>query len=238
MFNLNTVVVMLHVVLLLIFSVPFYMELAPVQSDVPDDVDIDVPFGEGTLLIPEHEHNVPQIRFSLPLSLYRLTEPDDHIRSLAEGLRSTCHGDDHTLLCIVNDYVYGSISYMTDEEAHGMAEYWQTPCETLARGTGDCEDHAILFVSICKALGYECVMVVGPGHMSAGVLLDENGEKVSYGGKEYLTFDPTRGYLPGEVSPEVWFILSDGFGKEQAVGYVLLAVFMVGTTVFMRRVIG
>ena len=35
--------------------------------------------------------------------------------------------------------------YVSDSDAHGEREFWQAPQETIARGTGDCEDFAIPF---------------------------------------------------------------------------------------------
>ncbi|MBN9244060.1 MAG: transglutaminase-like cysteine peptidase [Mesorhizobium sp.] len=45
---------------------------------------------------------------------------------------------------IVNSMVNGLVRYRTDRAAYGVADHWATPTETLARGTGDCEDFAIL----------------------------------------------------------------------------------------------
>jgi predicted transglutaminase-like cysteine proteinase len=43
--------------------------------------------------------------------------------------------------------------YVSDEEAHGISDYWQTPSETIGLNSGDCEDIAILFVSLLRAYG-------------------------------------------------------------------------------------
>ncbi len=41
--------------------------------------------------------------------------------------------------------------YQSDEQLHGVEDYWQTPRETLASGKGDCEDYSILLCSILRA---------------------------------------------------------------------------------------
>jgi len=55
---------------------------------------------------------------------------------------------------VIKDWVASNIQYAFDSEVHG-GEYWQLPRETLQRGTGDCEDYAILLVSLYRAVGYD-----------------------------------------------------------------------------------
>lgn len=231
----NKVVVAFNVALILILSVPFYMEVAPIQSDVPEDTEITVPFGDGTYTIPEQVQTFPQIRLSVPLGIHRLTEPDEHICSIAEGIRSVSYDDDYELICALNDFVHDSITYVPDRDVYTFPEHWQTPCETLSLGTGDCEDLAVLFVALCRASGFECVLVVELGHMSTGVLLDHQGNTVSYDGKDYLTADPTHGRNPGRDAPDVLYVLSDGLGKEQVMAYTVIVLFAGYMTWFMYR---
>jgi len=62
-----------------------------------------------------------------------------------------------------------NISPISDQEAHGVAEYWQLPAETLELGTGDCEDYAILLCALLRANGIPAdqVYVIG-GYPSEG----------------------------------------------------------------------
>jgi predicted transglutaminase-like cysteine proteinase len=53
----------------------------------------------------------------------------------------------------IRTWVASHISYVFDENAHGVPDYWQTPSETLNLGTGDCEDLSILLVSLLRAYG-------------------------------------------------------------------------------------
>jgi predicted transglutaminase-like cysteine proteinase len=54
----------------------------------------------------------------------------------------------------LRDWVGGNIKYESDEQVHGVREYWQFGKETVALGTGDCEDFAILLCSLLRAAGY------------------------------------------------------------------------------------
>jgi hypothetical protein len=53
----------------------------------------------------------------------------------------------------IRDWVAANIEYKSDEEQWGVEEYWQTPEETLALYTGDCEDFAILLCTLLRAYG-------------------------------------------------------------------------------------
>jgi predicted transglutaminase-like cysteine proteinase len=54
----------------------------------------------------------------------------------------------------LRDRVANSITYKYDSDVHGVKEYWQLPKETLQLRTGDCEDYAILLVSLLRADGW------------------------------------------------------------------------------------
>ena len=58
----------------------------------------------------------------------------------------------------IRDWVSNNIEY-----SYESREYWQLPRETLLSRTGDCEDYAILLVSLYRAVGYDAdrVFVVG-----------------------------------------------------------------------------
>lgn len=54
----------------------------------------------------------------------------------------------------LRDWVGKNIQYAYDSEIYGTDEYWQFAKETLSRRTGDCEDYAILLVSLLRVSGY------------------------------------------------------------------------------------
>jgi transglutaminase-like putative cysteine protease len=58
----------------------------------------------------------------------------------------------------IRDWVAHSIAYRSDEERWGK-DYWQTPEETLAYRTGDCEDYSILLCSLLRAYGIDAQRV-------------------------------------------------------------------------------
>lgn len=69
----------------------------------------------------------------------------------------------------VRDWVAANIEYRTDEEQWGVAEYWQTPEETLSLLTGDCEDFAILLCTLLRAYGISAEQI----YVAVGV--DDDG---------------------------------------------------------------
>ncbi len=76
----------------------------------------------------------------------------DIVGSLADEVRSAVPGN-YSILQIIEAYELVSlrIGYAEDEDNH-----WQSPAETIALGTGDCEDHSLLLASLITELGGTC----------------------------------------------------------------------------------
>ena len=144
---------------------------------------------------------------------YRFTEPVDCIRSLASQVESRTGFTGYALAEYYRNLVHLTIDYASDEDVHDRKEYWQLPSETLILGTGDCEDQTYLFVSLCRSSGFECILVSEPSHFSAAVLVDAEGNTVSYGGRYFLVADPI-GSMPIVFSePDVRFLYGTDFGR-------------------------
>ncbi len=54
----------------------------------------------------------------------------------------------------LRDWVGNNIRYRSDNEIHGIMEYWQFPNETIQLRTGDCEDFSVLLCSLLRADGW------------------------------------------------------------------------------------
>lgn len=55
---------------------------------------------------------------------------------------------------ILYNYVASNIKYKRDKEVWGEKDYWQFPSTTIKKGTGDCEDQAMLLTSLLRAAGF------------------------------------------------------------------------------------
>jgi len=84
----------------------------------------------------------------------------DVVGPLADEVRSAVPGN-YSLLQAIKAYelVSHRIAYAEDED-----EYWQSPAETIALGTGDCEDHSLLLASLITELGGTCRVNLIPSH--------------------------------------------------------------------------
>jgi len=69
----------------------------------------------------------------------------------------------------IRDWVAANIKYKTDKEQWGVAEYWQTPEDTLSLRTGDCEDFATLLCTLLRAYG------IGEQQIYIALGLDNDG---------------------------------------------------------------
>jgi hypothetical protein len=78
---------------------------------------------------------------------------DPTLEDLADLLRAQVGGDEVAYAEYALAFVQGGIAYLADPP--GM-EWPLYPVETLVDGEGDCEDTAILYVSLLKALAVSC----------------------------------------------------------------------------------
>lgn len=82
-----------------------------------------------------------------PLEVY-ISDSYGYITALSELIVA---GDPYRAINNILYFVQAVIAYKAD----GPANYPQYPIETLVKGTGDCEDTVILFISLLQAQGYE-----------------------------------------------------------------------------------
>ena len=104
----------------------------------------------------------------------------------------------------INNWVGANIKYNHDTFNGNYEECWLYPSETLSRGYGDCEDHALLMVSMCKAEG------PAPWLWCSIIKLQDGGAHmcvfVKVVGGELFIFDPTDRpqYFFGWLIREAW----------------------------------
>jgi len=83
-------------------------------------------------------------------------------QAVKETLRNILGDPPYTLSQLgfddIRGWVADNIAYESDGEGWGK-DYWQTPEETLAYRTGDCEDFSILLCSLLRAYGIDAQRV-------------------------------------------------------------------------------
>lgn len=103
-----------------------------------------------------------------------------------------------TVLHLVQD----AITYETDKESTGIAEYGRFPLQTLADGKGDCEDTAILVCAMLSQLGIESALIVTEdedgGHAAAGLKLQ--GDPANFVDDDGLIPHAGASWLYGETT--------------------------------------
>lgn len=122
-----------------------------------------------------------------------VTYGDDLILRIASDFsHTTANLTDLERAQFVLNFVTKSIRYAYDIDTTGVREYYRYPYETLYEGVGDCEDTSFLFASIAKAMGYDVVLVVFPGHLLPAISVDgASGHYVEHGGKRYYYCETT-----------------------------------------------
>ena len=101
-----------------------------------------------------------------------VTYTDKYVVQLARILAEMTEGlADYQRIDFVLAFCQG-IGYEDDQIYMGYEEYWKFPLETLYDHGGDCEDTSILMAAICEAMGYDSCLLLLPGHMAVGVVLE------------------------------------------------------------------
>lgn len=101
------------------------------------------------------------------------------------------------LAIILLKEVVRRITYKRDEERFGKLEYWQKPDETLANGEGDCEDGAVLLMSLMLHCGFPreqirmwCGSVQGGGHAYTCYVAEHDGVEYVLDWCYWLSYRP------------------------------------------------
>ena len=104
-----------------------------------------------------------QIEELTAFGIYSSLEPDNTaVIKKSEELTETYDPDDHiSKLCSVFDFMYKGWSYSRDP--FGM-EYFEKAGVSVYTMTGDCDDYAILMVSIFRSLGTDGRIICVSGH--------------------------------------------------------------------------
>ncbi|RLC72500.1 MAG: hypothetical protein DRI26_02830 [Chloroflexi bacterium] len=82
-----------------------------------------------------------------PGALYDVREfiQPGEVAHISSRLWRESGGDPNKFVSLALDWVHRNITYKYEP-----GEYWQTPAQTLMKGSGDCEDEALLFQSIVE----------------------------------------------------------------------------------------
>lgn len=135
-----------------------------------------------------------------PGKITSMTITDGSAASLESSLRraySSAYGSSlgYGYADFLLSFVRSCIVMVPDSVGYGYAEYWAYPAETLYRGSGDTDDLAILYASLCGAAGYTAGYVLMPDEVLAAVStgqsvpsVDVTGghvQTVSNGGRSY-----------------------------------------------------
>ncbi|MBQ7701484.1 MAG: transglutaminase domain-containing protein [Candidatus Methanomethylophilaceae archaeon] len=201
-------IVLLGVALISIAALPMMNGAEPTDKEGGSIYSVLVSFDHHTYAVNvqlydnylEGYHNSTIPRFMSTFAYYRYITPDDPtIKDIATQL--LLYGSDMSDLdkvSLANAFVHTAVTYKNDEGAL-LPEYLQYPAETLERGLGDCEDHAILLTSILRAMGYDAVTVtmLGQQHVAVGVALEGGEHSFTWFGKEYCYVESTSGAYAG-----------------------------------------
>ena len=122
-----------------------------VFENVPDSGDAYDPDAElGTRAIP-----VKRTRFDDRWDRVRRAAPAGLMQAELRRANATSNLNERDLLARVNQWVNQQITYINDDRNYHQSDFWATAEQTIARGSGDCEDYAILKMQLLRAAGVD-----------------------------------------------------------------------------------
>ena len=92
------------------------------------------------------------------------TPNEQYVIEIAQDLKTMANNagyySDYDIAMFVYAFV-GDIQYELDIDGVGTSDYPKYPIEMLWTATGDCEDAAILYISLVEALDYDAILATG-----------------------------------------------------------------------------
>ena len=129
-----------------------------------------------------------------------ITVHDANLLRLHDLLEERMNGyDDEEKANALCRFVYYNVGYTLDSDLFGIDDYCQYPLETLYRGMGDCEDQAVLLMTLLEMSEIDCVAIMTSAHHSVGVAVDAYGYFVNtpFSDTAYYTLEATGGSPAG-----------------------------------------
>ena len=141
------------------------------------------------------------------------TPDDPDVEAIAQQLRTHATEAGYTSPTAELNFLLHfvqSLKYAIDEVGGAIGEYPRFPVETLVDEMGDCEDTALLLISLAEALDYEAALILLPdatptsGHAAAGLAGSGlGGTYFEKDGTRFFYAETTdRGWEVGEI-PEI-----------------------------------
>lgn len=175
-------------------------------------------YKKSTRYMDKNGNRIPQ-KYGKHAMASFVTYNDDTIKTLSNKLENIAEKEEFTDTNTVNfvlKFVQMNIDYKLDNETKKCEEYWKYPVESLVEKQGDCEDTAVLYASIIKALDYDVALLLYEipdsksdiGHLAVGIHLENSEKNWDYvtdnSGKKYYYCETTNtAYNIGITPPEI-----------------------------------
>ena len=167
--------------------------------------------------IPKKYNMVRALKMGLPFRNSVFIESDYATKQIAEFLTPRLEGESDLWKAYeVSVFVNQNVAYRAD-----IIDEWKLPWETLRDGYGDCEDMAILSLSILRNMGVESYMAVERGHVLVAI---PDGDGYTY-------IEMTAEKYPWGVEAHPYVILPSGWN---VYAVAMLGVYLILLAVLIR----
>jgi transglutaminase-like putative cysteine protease len=92
------------------------------------------------------------------------TPSEQYVIDIALDLKNMAESNGYTTSLEIAEFIYafvGDIQYVLDIDGSGESDYPKYPIEMLWEASGDCEDAAILYISLIESVNYDAMIVTG-----------------------------------------------------------------------------
>ena len=117
---------------------------------------------------------------------------DSQLHKIIEDLKLNEYSTNELKAQAILSYINNNFEYQEDGGDGDIYDFAKFPSETIIDGGGDCEDTAILFVSLARIAGFDVKFLKIPGHMMAVVQGNFIGYYTEYDNKKYFVVETAR----------------------------------------------
>lgn len=207
------------------FFILFSYVLDDNDTYVIDTKEVEWSYGLDTFTIevPDNYIQIPTVRAGFPTRLNTFVDDSPAVERIAKYVNGvTWNTSISHKTYVLSKILSSNLTYEEDDWEH-----WKRPWETIRDGKGDCEDYAILAVSVLTAMHIDSIFVVEKDHVLVGVKTNKVvglGNGIEYHGKFYEYVEFIEKTYPGEAKANPYICVGTNIS-----GYNVVEIGVAGT---------
>lgn len=218
-------------IILLIWLWSTMVPAGPLVIDDTDTMELRWSDGRFEVEVPADYIQLPTSRIDFGYRMFEFTDEDPVAVQIARFLMENVDNDKDRARAAA-----WVVEHNIEYESDIPFDNWQLPWETVAKGTGDCEDMSILLASILRSMGMDAVLIKERDHVLVGVAVGDGPWSVEVNGKTYYSLEPQDTTYPGaiQIAPLDVYGENKGWMRNAASLIYILGILLLSYAVLMR----